>query len=411
MTEHPCPHCGTPLPEGASFCPHCAKEVEERKPARKAIPLRRKILVALLVLVVVAAGLVGWRMADQPDVYDGQGGVTYGDYQLVLGYPDARFTPLPERYQQSAPGERYRFPSLLFINDAATGEDAKAAFSQEMEGITAQLLESTGGDLEITCSEPAPNDYNTDAIVMSFVDFTGSGTSQMMWAITMKNGDTIHLRQDIIVEPIPVHDYHYQDYPMGTTEQLQALLEQIRSEVGEADIVNIYLPPVTYTGQLRLDRQGYNFYGCTDGEQRTTFTDTVQVVENGWWICFFYDMDFIGDGDGIGVSASGNTRLTGCNLSGWDTAVLAYGSAWVNVIECDVRDNKIGFHFNSEGNSANHSLYNDNVFENNGTAVLLESVPTDMRLQFPGTVFRGNGTDINNRCGQNLNTEETIFED
>ena len=122
-------------------------------------------------------------------------------------------------------------------------------------------------------------------------------------------------------------------------------------------------------------------------------------------------MDVLGDGDGIGVSASGNTRLTGCNLSGWDTAVLAYGSAWVNVIECDVRDNKIGFHFNSEGNSANHSLYNDNVFENNGTAVLLESVPTDMRLQFPGTVFRGNGTDINNRCGQNLNTEETIFED
>ena len=98
MTEHPCPHCGTPLPEGASFCPHCAKEVAEHKPARKAIPLRRKILVTLLVLVVAAAGLVGWRMADQPDVYDGQGGVTYGDYQLVLGYPDAYF----EEVKQSA---------------------------------------------------------------------------------------------------------------------------------------------------------------------------------------------------------------------------------------------------------------------------------------------------------------------
>lgn len=411
MTEHPCPHCGAPLPEGASFCPHCAKEVEERKPARKAIPLRRKILLALLVLVVVAAGIIGWHLADQPEVYDSQGGVTYSDYQLVLSYPGARATPQPERYQQSAPGEQYRFPSLLFINHATTGEDATEAFSQEVEGITAQMLEPTGGDLEITCSEPAPNDYDTEALVMSFIDFSGSGNAQMMWTITMKNGDTIHLRQDIIVEPIPVHDYHYEDYPMETTEELQALLEQIRSEVGEADIVNIYLPPVTYTGQLRLDHQGYNFYGCTDGDQRTTFTDTVQVVENGWWICMFYDVDFIGDGDGIGLSASGNARVTGCSLSGWDTAVLAYGAAWVNVIECNVRDNKIGFHFNSEGNSANHSLYNDNVFENNGTAVLLESVPTDLTLQFPGTVFRGNGTDINNRCGQNLNIEETIFED
>ena len=106
MTEHPCPHCGAPLPEGASFCPHCAKEVEERKPARKAIPLRRKILLALLVLVVVAAGLMGWRLADQPEVYDGQGGVTYGDYQLVLSYPGARATPQPERYQRSSTGSR-----------------------------------------------------------------------------------------------------------------------------------------------------------------------------------------------------------------------------------------------------------------------------------------------------------------
>ena len=130
MTEHPCPHCGAPLPEGASFCPHCAKEVEERKPARKAIPLRRKILLALLVLVVVAAGVIGWRLADQPDVYDGQGVVTYGDYQLVLSYSGARATPQPERYQKSAPGEQYRFPSLLFINDATTGADATEAFSK-----------------------------------------------------------------------------------------------------------------------------------------------------------------------------------------------------------------------------------------------------------------------------------------
>ena len=152
MTEHPCPHCGAPLPEGASFCPHCAKEVEERKPARKAIPLRRKILLALLVLVVVAAGVIGWRLADQPEVYDGQGVVTYGNYQLVLSYSGARATPQPERYQKSAPGEQYRFPSLLFINDAIGVYIG--------DGLAVECTPSWDNKVQITACNCSKSGYN-----------------------------------------------------------------------------------------------------------------------------------------------------------------------------------------------------------------------------------------------------------
>ena len=44
-----------------------------------------------------------------------------------------------------------------------------------------------------------------------------------------------------------------------------------------------------------------------------------------------------------------------------------------------------------------------------GTAVLLESVPTDMTLDFVGSVFAGNGTDIDNRCDHSLDLSQAVF--
>ena len=90
--------------------------------------------------------------------------------------------------------------------------------------------------------------------------------------------------------------------------------------------------------------------------------------------------------------------------------MLGYGYAWVNVIECQVTDNQTGFHFNSIGQSANHTLYTDNVFARNGTAVLLENVPTDLMMDFSGSVFTENGTDIDNRCAQPVDLSQATFD-
>ena len=46
----------------------------------------------------------------------------------------------------------------------------------------------------------------------------------------------------------------------------------------------------------------------------------------------------------------------------------------------------------------------------NGIAVLLKQVPNKLTLNFPGCRFTGNGADIDNRCGQELNLSEAIFE-
>ena len=57
--EHLCPHCGAPLPEDASFCPHCAQSVRTRKPAQVPAHLWRKGLKIAALVIVLAAAAAG----------------------------------------------------------------------------------------------------------------------------------------------------------------------------------------------------------------------------------------------------------------------------------------------------------------------------------------------------------------
>ena len=89
--------------------------------------------------------------------------------------------------------------------------------------------------------------------------------------------------------------------------------------------------------------------------------------------------------------------------------VLAYGTTWVNAMDCRFEDNQVGFRFNAEGTVITHTQYANNEFFHNGTAVLLKSVPAESPLSFPGSVFEDNDTDIDNRCGREVNISQTTF--
>ncbi len=419
--EQCCPHCDTPLPEDATFCPHCAQNTHKRKRVFRRIPLRRKLTLGLLVLVLLAAAGVGIWWLNRPYVpqtYDSgdTGEVLYTidgvDYQLLVAWPDDRTLPAPYIMQSGLADDVTRWPSRLYVNYQKDGSNGWTAFEPYVDTVTVEVEQDPAGKSELTAGEPAHRaDYSPDAALLSSLDFTGDcGSPQVVWTITMRNGDVIRIHQTIAVTLIPTRVYHWRDYPMDTIAQLQALVDEIDQTVDWRDEVILYLPPVTYEGKLFLNSHSFTFYGCTDGTGRTVFTDTVSVnTLNGYWLNFFYDIDFVGDGTGVGLSFEQNGRATNCTFTGWDTAVKGNGSAWVNVIECTVTHNKVGFHFNSEGQSANHSLYNDNLFQNNGTAVLLERVPTDITLNFQGTTFEGNGTDVDNRCNHPVDLAQAVF--
>ena len=413
--EHRCPHCGAPLPEQAAFCPHCAKDVHSRKTPRVPIPLRKKALLVLLALVVVTGVGLGVHFANRPETFDGMGEVFYTDgdvtYQLVLAWPENPCDPAPQIYHDLELGGDYTWPSRWYVNYKDTGADASAEFLEKVDHVTTEVLLGETGACPMEASQPAHDDYSPDATMVSYIHFTcGTDTNQVVWSVFMKNGDVIRIRQDLIVTAIETYNYSYQDYPMETMEELQALVDRIGEELTGDEVVNLYLPPVTYQGTLVLEKRGMNLYGCTEGETPTVFTGGIQARYKRGTISYLNDLVFSGSGTEVGISTASRVWATNCTLTGWKTAVLAYGEAWVNLTGCCLADNQVGLHFNSTGQSVSDTRFHDNRFESNGTAVLLENVPTDITMDFAGTSFTGNGTDINNRCDQPLDVSQAVFD-
>ncbi len=417
----PCPHCGASLHEEASFCPYCARTVNERKAIHPPRHMPRRALYSALILLCTAAVLVllGCWAHSRPKFYDNGGAeAVYTSqgvkYQLCIAWGDSPFTPAHERHSGGAVDEAYRYPALLYANLADSETYADEAFLELVDHMTAEV---TGLDTELhmTCAQPVRDtDYVPNSAAIVYVNFiataTGEHTAELTISLHMKNGDVIRLHQTQLVEIYGTHDYTAEDAPMDTVQDLEALLKHIEETVDQKDQVNIHLPPVTYTEKLVLDGRPVNLTGSRDESgNRTTFTDTVQVNATSGIVWFFEDIDFVGQGGGTGLSASARVYLTDCRFAGWDTGVLAHTNSWVVAHESVFENNGVGFHVNAEYGSPSDSRFLNDVFRGNGTAVLLEQVPNKVPLKFSGSRFEDNGQDIDNRCGQPLKLEGAVF--
>ena len=412
-----CPHCGTQLPEAASFCPHCAQSVNQRQELRPPRRLPRRVLRgALLVLVLGALAVTAWNYT-RPKIYDnGAAEVIYtdsdGSYQLLLNHFGDRFQPMADYAEEVEEGTTSNKPSRLFINHVETGVNAKEAFLRKVEAITVELLQGGDSPEPWQYTQPQASDYDLEAASRSILTYTDrSGDMELRWNIRMKNGDTIRLYQRMALGVVPTRHFYPEDVPMNTTEELQALVNEINETVTSDVIVYIHLPAVTYEGSLLLEERSMNLIGSENPDgSRTTFTGTLQATAQKGYICKFQNLSFTGDGEGVGVSASARINFNHCQFTGWRTGVLCYGSSWVNIKDSVFEDNTVGFHFNSTSDNRNDHMYSGNLFRRNGTAVLLESVPGDQALYFDGTRFSRNGADIDNRCGHEVSIAAAIFE-
>ena len=412
-----CPHCGASLPEDAVFCPYCASVINSRIECKLPNPIWRKLIRVCILLVILAGVGLAIFLSNQPKTYDGTGEVIYtdkdGTYQIVFAWANNRYEPIYQFNQEAEEGMEYRFPCRMYVNHVSSGADASQAFMRKVDSVTAEFLPKNGKPSPLTCTEPAPTDYSPDAALVGYIDYIGQeGQWELLWTLHMNNGDTIRLRTQVILTLIQTYNYHWEDTPMDTLEELQALIDQIAGEVEPSAVVNIYLPPVRYEGSLVMEERPVNLYGSEseDGTSRTTFTETMRVASQGSWISYVENIDFLGNGEGVGISASARLHLTNCTIAGWKTGVLGYGYAWVNLNSCRVEDNEIGFHFNSIGGSVSMTQFPDNQFRRNGTGILLENVPTDVSISFNNTIFTENGTDIDNRCGQTTDLSGAIFQ-
>lgn len=415
----PCPHCGASIPEEASFCPYCSETVNPHTKVIQSRYIPRLALYSASLIVLAAVlvlALTVWAQT-RPRTYEsGTGELEYGGYRLLLTR-GREVEPVPLASFHAMIDYAYRTPAPLYAISLEDGTPAPDAFLEEVASVTA-AISSPDSLASISCTEPeVKSEYYPEAAVLSLIDFIlkgpGNCTAELLYTITMKNGDVIRMRQAYTIESISIYTYTAQDAPMNTVEELQALVDRACGEIGEYDQLHLYLPAITYADGLEIGERLVRLYGSVgpDG-QRTTFTGTTRV-SSPQGVSEFQDIAFTGSGHGVGVLVSGTTRfqLVNCRVSGWETGFQAVDSAWIDADGTVFADNTVGLCFDSADTPmVSDNFYTGNTFQNNGTAVLLERVGSDASLCFPETRFTGNGTDIDNRCGHEVDTSGTVFE-
>lgn len=418
--EKQCPHCGAPLPEEASFCPHCAKSVNERAESKppKRIPAKSIRTALLLLLAVVFC--VGIYLYTRPKTYDGLGEVTYtdddGTYQLVTTNSTNRYDIMTSiRQEIPDDGENYRFPLRFYVNSPDTGADAGGIFLQKVKRYYISIDQEDGSPVPVSCTDPAPNPTYPDAALITFLNWTSESpeSSQIVWTFEMKNGDTIRLRMDFGYRKLLIFNYDSTTSDLSDSAALQSLIDELCA-IDSRDYIYIQLPAVTYTEPIVISGRAINLTGTEENGKRTTFTNGIQVraAARRNNISYFTGIDFTGDGTGVGLSVSDRVWAKECRFTGLATGVLSYGGTynWVNTTDCTFENNKIGLHYNATDGSPSDTRFTGNTFADNGTAVLLENVPAPITMDFSDTVFRGNDTDIDNRCDQPLEISYAIFQ-
>lgn len=269
-----CRNCGADLPEGASFCPHCAQSQIERQEVKPPRLWRKKALIAALCALVLVTAALAVFLPHRPKTYEGGASVTYtdqdGTYELLVGTSLNNIEdkqPEEKRTLSLSVDETSYLPAMLGVYRNGTPVDPEA-FLAKVERCILEAFPNENGALDI--AEPRYNEMFSAAVLETDVVFTGaSGTNELVWTLTMKNGDTIRLKHTFEVLPLVHAAFTAEDTSLNTIEDLKTLLDRIDGEVPADTVVDIYLPPVTYTGDLHISSRAVNLYGCCDGSGRT----------------------------------------------------------------------------------------------------------------------------------------------
>ena len=418
-----CPFCGSELPEEASFCPHCAKSLNSR--LRPELPRRfpRFVLRLILIFVLLFAAGCAFYFHSRPKTYDSQqsGVLSYtdqdGSYQLLINHSVSdRYQSMGQIDLSAGEEESYRFPLFLYVNDLGSGADASGRFMQKVHSASVEIEQPNGSESPVQASQPEPYSAFPNAALVSLIDFTRQSPSdtQIILKLQMENGDRLFLRTNLHITPVNVYSFSTENADLSDSAALQALIDRIVAdpEIHPLDNVNIELPAVRYTEPIVLYDRSFNLTGSEENGKRTDFAAGIQMrsQDEGKWVNYLTNLDFNGDGSGVGLSsAAPRVWVRNCRFRNWKTAFLGFGNSWINAQDCTFEQNNVGLYFNSEGGSPTDTRYTGNHFSGNQTAVLLEQVPSDLKLDFSDSEFSRNETDIDNRCDQPLDLSRAVF--
>ncbi|HIY20708.1 MAG TPA: zinc ribbon domain-containing protein [Candidatus Flavonifractor merdigallinarum] len=219
--EYKCPHCGAPLPEDASFCPHCAQSIRTREKADAPVHLWRKGLKWVLALVLLAAvAVAAWA------VYHNKPSTTFppGETTPVILEEDENgmVTVTPDLMQEY-------FPTLTGINFGTT--------SQTSENIDDYLLDSFQMAILVASQ-------GTESSVGEWGQYKASQDSSNRVCLLIYDENT-HLMGYFIGSPTHLGDGRWQMDVVSCDYDFTQLYEEQRSAFEQSwqEDFSTYIPP------------------------------------------------------------------------------------------------------------------------------------------------------------------------
>ncbi len=450
-----CIHCGSPLPDEASFCHKCAKsQIEKQRPlppkSGKKKMLRALFALVLAVAVIFSLMLIAPKSSDSPseptpapsteptptptpeptptptpeaNIYDNGGAEISYTYEGKTYHLAVSFTQR-DSIEHCAEGEaeeeavigaeqNYRTFANFFVLSKDKSAFVNDEFSKLIKDARISAVPADGAQA-LEMSKPAPHPEHPEPCLTSNFHFNVvNGRNDITWELEMLNGDIIRLHHAFIVSATEQISYSYLTTPMDTIEELQLLVDSICAEASEEAEVSIFLPPMIYEGELHIPKRSINFIGTFGGENgsvRTTFTGTDTVDGFGPTASSFRNIAFEVPG-GIGVFARQSVVLDNCTLRGCETGAYAEGEGWIIAMGCFFEENGIGLDLNNYTNARlNNPEYYFNSFTGNDIGFRLSSCTYKSDFCFDNCTFSGNGTSIMNLCVNNINAETSHFE-
>lgn len=420
MEKKICPHCGAPLPQDASFCPYCTATLTERTamamPRTPSRRLRRWLLLSAAVVLAAAFFLLRPRPAgvpadgEAPDVPDAAMDAYLAACQTYYTAADGReyhlFTAMtPEPMGHTEPvgyhselipdGGTVDCPATVIVEDAISRDYAAEDFAALLDSwdLTVNAPEGVG---RVRLSDAEQETLESPALLYRrlWADNT-CAHNEVVWTLRMKNGDEIQLTMTVEYEKQQVLHFSDEDTPLGTAQELQALLDHLAQTYDADTKLMVDLPEVTYTQPVTV--------GCAVElvGNGTVFAAPVTVsalhdTERVHAFVRFREVSFIGDGTSTGVTAGAPTYLEVCRLTDWAIGALAVNGGWVYLREDYIGGNGVGVRYDSVYSSAYTYSIDRIDFVNNDSALELICMPPRSYAALNDCRFTGNGTDVTN---------------
>ena len=239
-----CIHCGKELPQDASWCPYC--ENAQSKPEMIRIPVRhhKKILACLGVLALLGIFMTAvFFRPHKAKTYEGEAEINYQidgqNCRVFLSFMKNAITTGESQSKLNlslAENDTAAIPSQLFAF-ADNYPNIQEAFKNEIESctVTAEPL-GNNKKVQVVGPEQVTGSMFSGAWKADIQYTADIGTNKICWEVRMKNGDVLHLSHKLTCSKLEVIEYHYEDTPMETIEEIDALIKKTAAESSTASV-------------------------------------------------------------------------------------------------------------------------------------------------------------------------------